>query len=111
MTKYRVVAKSISDHLEIGEHDSLDKALAHLACHITNYVANGNSGHVLTIENSRACLRLSTKSDDFFDEDDRFLSREFKSHVFAGLKSNFEFSDSCNIAFGRWKYDIVRRDC
>jgi hypothetical protein len=108
MTKYRVVGTSISNRVEIALHDSIDKAFAHLAMHITNYIANGNSGHVLTIENAIACLRLSTISDDYFDEDDRFMKREFKIAVYAGLKSNYDFSESCNVELGRWKYSIEK---
>lgn len=110
MTKYRVIGVSISERVEIALHDSLDKAFAHLATHITNYVANAGSGDVLTIKNATACLRLGTQSNDYFDEDDRFMKREFKIDVYVGLKSNYDFSESCNVELGRWKYIVEKRE-
>lgn len=110
MTKYRVIGVSISNRVEIAEHDTLDKALSHLAKHITEYVSLGNSGDVLTIKNATACLRLGTRSNDYFDGDDRFMKREFRSDVYAGLKSNYDFSESCNVELGRWKYIVEKRE-
>lgn len=111
MTKYRVIGTTISAQWEIGEHDTLDKALSHLAKHIAEYVSLGNSGDVLTIKNATACIRLNTSSNDYFEgEDDRFMKREFRGDVYACLKSNYDFSESCNVELGRWKYIVEKRE-